>query len=71
MLRHVLDKSDVRRAVFCSSLPTHGVLVAEESAAPTRHTAVVTTIRGVVTLTTLVTFTAGVRLIHVASLLIL
>ena len=67
MLRHVLDKSDVRRAVFCS----HGVLVAEESAAPTRYTAVGTTIRGVVALTTLVTFTAGVRLIHVASLLIL
>ena len=44
--------------MFCPSLPTHGVLVAEESAAPARHTAVVTTIR--VTLTTLVTFTAGV-----------
>ena len=69
--RYVIDKLDVRRAVFCSSLSTHRVLVAEESAAPTRHTAVVTTMRGFVTLTTLATFTASVSLFHVASLLIL
>ena len=66
----LLDGS-VRRVVFCSLFPTHGVRVAKASQVPTGNTTVVTTIRSAVTLATLVTLTTSLGMVYVTSLLML